>query len=139
MCRPLREQARSHNCPVECSGSSPIINPLREPACWRWRTEKCSIISASSSRLHHLAPLLTTTPESAGLCGLGGIGNLVRVTEWSVIGFSRSVVSQFVKQPKSQAVRTPELNGSCAQGAFGRAGNCETSGRLTCAQLPLFV
>jgi hypothetical protein len=36
--------------------------------------------------------LPTTTPESAGLCGLRAAGSLVRVTECSVIGFSRSVI-----------------------------------------------
>lgn len=33
-----------------------------------------------SRRLHSLAPLPTTAPESAGLCALGAVGNLVLVT-----------------------------------------------------------
>jgi hypothetical protein len=34
-----------------------------------------------SGRLQRVAPLPTTTPESAGLCALGVVGNLIRVTD----------------------------------------------------------
>ena len=35
----------------------------------------------TSRKLHHLASLPTVTPESAGLCALGPLGNLIRVTD----------------------------------------------------------
>ncbi|MBV7550696.1 hypothetical protein KW849_31005, partial [Pseudomonas sp. PDM26] len=34
-----------------------------------------------SRKLHRLASLPTVTPESAGLCALGPLGNLIRVTD----------------------------------------------------------
>jgi hypothetical protein len=34
------------------------------------------------NRLQRLAALPTTTPESAGLCALGAIGNFVRITDF---------------------------------------------------------
>ena len=37
-------------------------------------------LKVTSCKLQHLAPLPTATPESAGLCALGAVGNLVRVT-----------------------------------------------------------
>jgi hypothetical protein len=39
-----------------------------------------SAIKVTSCKLQDLAPLPTLTPESAGLCALGSLGNLIPVT-----------------------------------------------------------
>ncbi|MCE6980733.1 hypothetical protein EI534_25825 [Pseudomonas frederiksbergensis] len=44
---------------------------------------ECACLKAlkvTSCKLQDLAPLPTLTPESAGLCALGPLGNLIRVT-----------------------------------------------------------
>lgn len=46
------------------------------------RTDTClNVFEVTSRKLHHLAPLPTVTPESVGLCALGALGNLIRVTD----------------------------------------------------------
>ena len=49
-------------------------------ACPRWRSDKHRMMSDVGSRLRRLAPLPTTTSESAGLCGLDASGSLISVT-----------------------------------------------------------
>jgi hypothetical protein len=49
-------------------------------ACPRWQSDKHRMMSDVGSRLRRLAPLPTTTSESAGLCGLDTSGSLISVT-----------------------------------------------------------
>jgi len=56
----------------------------------------------------------------------------------SVIGFSRPVVSSEVHQFYQSGIPMPALDGSCAQGAFGRAGLLDPrSTNLRTAATPL--
>ena len=53
--------------------------PARESGA---RSQRClKVFKDTSGKLQRLAPLPTTTPESAGLCALDALGNLIPVTD----------------------------------------------------------
>ena len=79
-------------------------------------------VGVTSCKLQHLAALPTGTPESAGLCVLEVIGNLVRITDFQWSGLAARGDTRCIGSPHSQVFPIPALDGSCAQGALGRAG-----------------
>ena len=90
----------------------------------------------TSQRLRHLASLLTRASESAGLCALPlGLYRLPATAhQWSGL-VARSVLARCMSAIQS-GHSIPVLDGGCAQGALGRAGFANSTGRLTCVQPP---
>ncbi len=88
-----------------------------------------------SIELRILAPLPTTTPESARLCALS-LGSIVfpaTAHQWS------GLVARFTSRCTSLISQAlPVLDGGCAHGTLGCAGFDVITGLLTCAQPPPF-